>query len=107
MKKLKLQIQNQIVDGDHMDIKDFLRESIKKNEKEAKAYLLQERAKQLHELSSKNGLPPLFMDKTLKNFNPDENYQAFKSANEFVVNFPKTKGLLLTGGIGTGKTHLA
>lgn len=49
-----------------MDIEKFLRESIKKNELEAKEYLLEERHRRVRTLSNNNGLPPLFGKKLLK-----------------------------------------
>lgn len=95
------------MDGDDMDVKEFLRRSIEENEKEAKEFLLEERKKQFSLLSSNNGIPPLFRHKTLKGFDWSENYPAYESACDFVKDFPNTKGLLLSGDVGVGKTHLA
>lgn len=90
-----------------MDVKEILRRSIEENEKKAREYLLEERKKQFAKLSVNNGLPLLFKDKTLKNFDSNENFNGFNKACEFVDRFPNTKGLLLSGDIGVGKTHLA
>ena len=96
------------MDGDHMqDIKELLRRSIEENEKEARRFLSEERKKQFEKLALNNGLPPLFKDKSLKDFKLDDNYHAYEIACEFLDKFPHTKGLLLRGDIGVGKTHLA
>lgn len=93
--------------GDEMDIMEFLRESIKKNEEEAKQYLMEENKLSIMKLSSNNGLPKHFRDKTLDNFHSSINLQALKAAKDFVANFPHAKGILFTGDVGLGKTHLA
>lgn len=90
-----------------VDIEKFLRESIKKNELEAKEYLLGERHRRVRTLSNNNGLPPLFKKKTFKNYDKSISFKAFNSALSFVENFPKGKGLLFIGTVGVGKTHLA
>lgn len=90
-----------------MDIKEFLRQSIERNELEAKSFLLEERKKKIKALSNNNGLPPLFKKKTFENYNENINSLAFKKARNFVDSFPKTKGLLFIGSVGIGKTHLA
>lgn len=90
-----------------MDMKVFLRESIKENEKKAQEYLLEERKKQFYKLSLNNGLPIRFRDKTLKNFDGGDNALAYERACSFVNDFPNTEGLLLSGDVGVGKTHLA
>ena len=90
-----------------MDIKEFIRQSMKKNEEEAKNYLLQEKAKKVKLLSNNSGLPPLFKKKTFDNYNINNNLGAFNQAKEFVDNFPETKGILFIGSVGVGKTHLA
>src|SRR5699024_11726926 len=68
--------------GDDMDVKEILRRSIEENEKKAREYLLEERKKQFAKLSVNNGLPLLFKDKTLKNFDSNENFNGFNKACE-------------------------
>lgn len=95
------------MDGDYMEIREFLRESIEKNEMEARNFLLEERTKKVRALSNNNGLPPLFKKKTFENYNKSSNTLAFNACRYFVDNFPTSKGLLLIGSVGLGKTHLA
>lgn len=90
-----------------MDIKEFLRNSIDKNEKEARVYLQKERFKKIHHLSKNNGLPLLFKDKTLDSYDKSQNLSAYKATKDFIDKFPNTKGLLLSGNVGVGKTLLA
>ncbi|CAK7083293.1 MAG: DNA replication protein DnaC [Tissierella sp.] len=95
------------MDGDQMDYKEFIRESIAKNDAEVREGLLEEKRRKIQELSKNNGLPKLFKKKTFDNYNSNNNLRAFNTTKEFVNNFPNSKGLLLTGTVGTGKTHLA
>lgn len=91
-----------------MDFKTFLRESMKRNEEEAKELMLQERQKKINEINKNSGLPKRFKRKTLENYERGDNFIAYKKAEEFAENFPDiNKGLLLVGPVGTGKTHLA
>lgn len=90
-----------------MNIEKFLRESIRQNQTEVKKHLLEERKKQILEISSKNGLPPLFKKKRFENYDKSKNSKAFNASMSFVNDFPNTKGLLLLGPAGLGKTHLA
>lgn len=90
-----------------MDIKEFLRNSIDKNDKEARDYLQKERFSKINQLSRSNGLPLLFKAKTLDNYDKSKNASAYYSAKDFVDKFPSSKGLLLSGNVGVGKTHLA
>lgn len=97
------------MDGDSLEkeIMNFLRESIKKNEMEAKSFLIEEHKNRVKQLSVNNGLPKHFRDKTLDNYKTSSNPKALIAARSFVESFPKTKGLLLTGDVGLGKTHIA
>ncbi|NLY46681.1 MAG: ATP-binding protein [Tissierella sp.] len=90
-----------------MDIKEFLRNSIDKNEIEAREYLQKERFNKINQLSKSNGLPLLFKSKTLDNYDESRNTPAYNAAKDFVDKFPNTNGLLLSGNVGVGKTHLA
>lgn len=95
------------MDGDMVDIREFLRESISKNELEVKKYMLEEKVSRINDLSNNNGLPPLFKKKKFSNYNAKYNTAAFNQAKRFVENFPNEKGMLLIGDVGVGKTHIA
>lgn len=86
---------------------EFLRRSIEQNEKEAKELILKERQKKIEALSNRSGIPKRFKKATFENYNPIDNHEALSKSKRFVGNFPNTKGLLLTGPVGAGKTHLA
>ena len=88
------------MDGDIVDIKEFLRESIEKNELEAKSYLMEERLKNIRSLSQNNGLPPLFKKKTFQNYNKNYNLNGYNQAKLFTEKFPHVSGLLFIGKIG-------
>lgn len=91
-----------------MDLKQFLRESMKKNKAEAEQLMLKERQKKINEMIENSGLPKRFRRKTFHNYSSKENLIAYEKAKEFADNFPEVKkGLLLVGPVGTGKTHLA
>ena len=91
----------------NMDIMEFLRESIKKNEEEARKYLMDEKRLRIIKLSSNNGLPKHFKGETLDDYDATTNPRAIEVVRDFVNNFPKTKGILWIGEVGLGKTHLA
>ena len=90
-----------------MDYKEFLRKSIEKNEKEVQEMLLKERQEKILVLANRSGIPKRFKKATFENYNPKDNPIALNKSRNFVEDFPNSKGLLLTGPVGTGKTHLA
>jgi DNA replication protein DnaC len=90
-----------------MDYMEFLRKSIEKNEKEAREMLLKERQNKMAHLTRSSNIPRRYRNATLESFNPKDNPRALEIAKKFVINFSEDKGLLLTGPVGTGKTHLA
>lgn len=90
-----------------MDYKEFLRRSIEKNEKEVQEMILKERQEKILVLSNRSGIPKRFKKATFENYNPKDNLIALNKSRNFVEDFPNSKGLLLTGPVGTGKTHLA
>jgi DNA replication protein DnaC len=93
--------------GDIMDISEFIRKSINENEEEAKRYILEQKAKSMEKRFRNNGLPLLFRNKTFDNYDQKNNPNGYIKCKEFATNFPNTKGLLLSGNVGQGKTHLA
>ena len=90
-----------------MDYMEFLRKSIEQNEKEVQGLLQRERQEKIAALSRGNGVPDRFRNSNFKNYNPIDNLAALKETKKFVEDFPNSKSLLLTGPVGTGKTHLA
>ncbi|MFV9511824.1 ATP-binding protein [Tepidibacillus sp. LV47] len=90
------------------DILTFLRKSIAKNEAEAQKILAEERQKRLDKLLSDSGLGKKFRKRTFSTFKvTKDNHVALTAAQNFINEFPNGKGLLLTGPVGTGKTHIA
>jgi len=92
-----------------MNIDEFIRESIRQNKEEAKQIMMKKKQERISELLAKSGLGKRFRRRTFENFEiKDKNQGAYNKAIEFAGEFPKTrKGLLITGPVGTGKTHLA
>lgn len=90
-----------------MEYMEFLRKSIEQNEKEAKELILKERQRKIQTLTSSSNIPKRFKNARFDNYNPVDNHVALNKSKNFVEDFPDTKGLLLTGPVGTGKTHLA
>lgn len=90
----------------------FLKESIERNEREAKETLMKKKQEKILQLLEKSGLGKRFAKRTFETFRKNDLtpqlLNAYKKAYEFVRNFPQVeKGLLFTGPVGTGKTHLA
>jgi len=91
---------------------EYIRKSIEANEKAAKEMARKKRQEKAMELLKKSGLGKRFAKRTFENFKIDditpEILNAYKKALEFSTKFPDVqKGLLFTGPVGTGKTHLA
>lgn len=95
------------MDGDQVDYKEFLRKSMEQNEQEVREFILKERQEKVSDLSNRSGIPIRFKKTTFESYNPKDNYTALNKIKEFTESFPGDKGLLLTGPVGTGKTHLA
>ncbi len=90
------------------ELSRFIRKSIAKNEEQARQMLAQAQQEKVQRLLSQSGLGKRFQERTFENFAIDStNKEAHCAAITFINNFPKTKGLLLTGSVGVGKTHLA
>lgn len=90
-----------------MDYMEFLRKSIEQNEKEAKELILKERQRKIQALISSSNIPERFKNARFDNYSPKYNLEALRKTKEFAREFPSKNGLLLTGAVGTGKTHLA
>lgn len=91
------------------EIMEFLRESIKRNEEEAIRLAREKRQQKINELTINSGMKKRFRKRTFETFKcNDQNIQAYKAAIDFVKNFEiQEQGLLFTGPVGVGKTHLA
>jgi len=92
-----------------MNIDEFLRLSIEKNQEEAQRLMLQHRQRRVAEILAKSGLGKRFQKRTFANTTINSNNkQAVAAAQTFVRLFPNVQqGLLFMGPVGTGKTHLA
>jgi len=91
---------------------EYIRKSIEANEKAAKEMAMKKRQEKAMELLKKSGLGKRFAKRTFENFEKKglspELLNAYNKALEFAIKFPEVgKGLLFTGPVGTGKTHLA
>jgi len=88
----------------------FLKESIERNEREAKEALMKKKQEKVLQLLEKSGLGKRFAKRTFENFKAEneELKKALLKSRDFVEKFPHVeKGLLFTGPVGVGKTHLA
>lgn len=92
-----------------MNIDKFIRESIQKNEQEARELLMKENQRRMEELFKKSGVGKKFQTRTFENtMTNKDNVNAIEKSLKFTKEFPKIqKGLLFSGPVGTGKTHLA
>lgn len=92
-----------------MNIDEFLRQSIQHNAEEAKRLMAEKKQQRVAEIMQNSGMKSRFKKRTFATFVvTTENTLAYQKALEFAENFEKQgKGLLFTGNIGTGKTHLA
>ncbi|WP_245543919.1 ATP-binding protein [Mahella australiensis] len=87
---------------------EFVKYSINKNQQEAKALMIKQRQEKVSELLIQSGLGKRFQNKTFDNFvSAGQLRNALEQATAFAAGFPAVKGLLLTGPVGVGKTHLA
>lgn len=92
-----------------MNVDEFLRQSIQRNAEEAKRLMAEKKQQRVAEIMQNSGMKSRFKKRTFATFVvTTENTLAYQKALEFAENFEKQgKGLLFTGNIGTGKTHLA
>ncbi len=94
------------------ELREFIMKSIKKNEEEVKKLAMKKKQEKINELLDKSGLGKRFTKRTFENFNTYnltlEIIHAHDKAIKFTKDFPDTsQGLLFSGPVGTGKTHLA
>lgn len=88
---------------------EFLRNSIKQNEEEAKKVLAEQKQRQIEKLLNDSGLGRRFQKRTFETFIADTPITDLAKgiALRFTEKFPEMQGLLFIGPVGTGKTHLA
>ena len=92
------------------EIMRFLKESIERNEREAKEALMKKKQEKVLQLLEKSGLGKRFAKRTFENFKAEneELKKALLKARGFVEKFPDVEqGLMFVGPVGVGKTHLA
>ncbi|AEE98046.1 ATP-binding protein [Mahella australiensis] len=94
------------------ELTEYIRRSIAQNEKNVQEMLKKEKQSKAMKLLNKSGLGSRFAKRTFETFDTanlsPEALNAYKIAYEFATRFPNVeKGLLFTGPVGTGKTHLA
>ena len=86
----------------------FIKKNIAENERIARENNAKRKMERAQKTLSQSGLGKRFQERTFKNFVPNsENKQALQIAKRFAKEFPDTKGIMLVGPVGTGKTHLA
>ncbi len=92
-----------------LTLDEFIRQSIQKNEREAKQLAIHQRQERVADLLQGSGLKQRFKKRTFESFIvKKENAEAYGIAICFAENFKEQgKGLLLLGNVGSGKTHLA
>lgn len=88
---------------------EFVKHSITANEEKAKQMLAQKRQEEAQRLLMQSGLGKRFQQRTFATYKVlDKNMDHAKAeAIGFITDFPNTKGLLFSGPVGIGKTHLA
>lgn len=91
---------------------EYIRKSIEVNERVAKEIAMKKRQEKAMELLEKSGLGKRFAKRNFENFEKNgltpKLLHAYNKSLEFANSFPEVgKGLLFTGPVGTGKTHLA
>lgn len=91
-----------------MDINEFIRNSIERNKAEAQIMLHQKQHQQMAKLLKNSGLGKRFQARTFEWTKlTSENENAVNAARKFADEFPQEQGIMFTGPVGTGKTHLA
>lgn len=90
------------------EINNFLRDSLKWNEEQAKKMLAQKRQDEITKKLNDSGLGKRFQKRTFNTLkDTPQNYIAKTKALEFIEKFPDCKGILFQGPVGVGKTHIA
>lgn len=95
--------------GEYVSFETFIKQSICRNEQAAKKILAERRQEKISKLLHDSGLGQKFLHRTFETFKINErNEDAFRTAKQFANEFKaQKKGLLFSGTVGSGKTHLA
>lgn len=89
------------------------REILSEEEKKVQEYIDELKRKKLADMVYRSGLGARFSERTFENYRAETEWQkvALAITQEFVANMIERKerghGLILSGSVGTGKTHLA
>lgn len=96
------------MDIDENKLNAFLKKSMVENEANGRKTRAEKKMKQAQKILSQSGLGRRFQERTFANFQQTKgNEQALQMAQKFVQDFPDTKGIIFSGPVGVGKTHLA
>jgi len=92
-----------------LDIDKFIKQMVDTNENKANDILKQKQQERINHLLSKSGIGERFKQRTFENFRITENNKAaYTKCKDFVDNFTtKSRGIMIFGDVGRGKTHLA
>lgn len=78
------------------------------DEKKEERVKLEQHARALYEAKKTLNLPKKLQSYSFNSYNPSKkSNEIFKNCIEYVENWPDVGGILMLGGVGTGKTHLA
>lgn len=91
------------------ELYEFIELNLKQNQEEAEKALLQKKKEKAKKILENSGIPERYKRKVFENFETTEyNRNIYLKVYDYAKNFDsQKKGLLLTGEVGTGKTHLA
>jgi DNA replication protein DnaC len=91
------------------ELYEFIEFNLKQNQEEAEKALLQKKKEKAKKILENSGIPERYKRKVFENFETTEyNINIYLKVYDYAKNFDsQKKGLLLTGEVGTGKTHLA
>ena len=92
-----------------LDIDKFIRQMVDTNESKTNDILKQKQQERINHLLNKSGIGERFKNRTFENFKAtDNNKAALIKSKEFAENFEsQSRGIILLGDVGRGKTHLA
>lgn len=91
------------------ELYEFIEFNLKQNQEEAEKALLQKKKEKAKKILENSGISERYKRKVFENFETTEyNRNIYLKVYDYAKNFDsQKKGLLLTGEVGTGKTHLA
>jgi len=97
---------------DDKELSEIIKRNIEENERLVQEKLKKQKQEKIMELLNRSGLGGRFKKRTFETYNTEgitkSMLYAYNKSLEFANNFPNVeKGLLFSGTVGTGKTHLA